>query len=165
MLPQLLGTAFLAILSFLSSTATAVGVTHVGRAVSLNLQKYLQDEIDWDEQKAYIVFNDNIERWPTSGQRTGPENSIPWSKGTANDAHRQFYVHDANRNIHITRYHFTVYSESLSQLYTTGNGVHPITQVRDNTNRFEFDKIWSLGRYSDRFIMRLTQTRNTGTNQ
>lgn len=119
--------------------------------------------MDWDEQKAYIVFTDNIQRWPLSGQRTGSENSIPWSKGTANDAHRQFYVHDADRNVHITRYHFSVYSPDLVTLYTVGNGAHTITQINGSDNRFEFEKIWSLGRYSDRFVMRLTMTLGTNT--
>ena len=107
-----------------------------------------------------------------NGQRIAPENSVTWGQGTAGDQHRQFYVYDADRNVHITKNHFTVYNAGLGQLYTTSNGptagvvnantltngVHPITQIFNNNNRYEFEKIYPLGRYTDRFIMRLTQT-------
>ena len=109
----------------------------------------------------YVVTSANIQRWPVSGDRIAAENSVPWSKGTLGDEHRQFYVYDGSRNVHITKNHLTIYSDSLSQLNTTSNTLHPITQITaDNINRYEFEKIYSLGGYTDRFILKMTMTRD-----
>ena len=90
-----------------------MSVSEVGRAMSLNFQGYLQEEIDWSQTKAYVVTDGGIQRWPMNGQRIAPENSVTWGQGTVGDMHRQFYVYDADRNVHITQNHLTVYNAGL----------------------------------------------------
>jgi len=106
--------AFWSLVTMLASNTLAVSVAEVGRATSLNFQSYLQDEIDWSETKAYVVTDNTIQRWPMNGQRIAPENQVTWGQGTVNDTHQQFYVYDADRNVHITANHLTVYNPGLS---------------------------------------------------
>ena len=60
-------TGIVSLVAMVAQSSFAVSVGDVGRAMSLNFQSYLQDEIDYSQTKAYVVTDTQIQRWPMNG--------------------------------------------------------------------------------------------------
>lgn len=148
-------------LATLMTSIRSISVKHEGRALSMNLMNELDDKIDWDDRKAYFLFNNSLQRWNMAGDNTVPENSVPWTGQVTGEHHRGMHIYNKDRFIHYTNNNFNVYTENLTLLNSSRNDLYAFT-FQDTSNSWEYDRHYSMRGYTDRFIMRLKLHKNGG---
>lgn len=145
----------------LITSIKSISLNHEGRALSMDLTQHLDDEIDWDDRKAYFLYNNSLQRWNMAGDNIAPENSVPWASQITGEHHRGIHVYNRDRFIHYTNNHFNVYTENLTLLNSSRNSLYAFT-FQDTSDSWEYDRHYSMRGYTDRFIMRLKLHKNGG---
>ena len=145
-------------LALASTVKAAITLESLGRAHSVNMYTYLDDQLDWDQEKMYLLQTYGIERWGLQGDNITPESRYLFTSDTTGDKLKGMFVHSQDRVIIFSGVRFFVLDAALNEQYAVRNT--DTNLCFDGTNRYQYDKIYDLGGYTDRFIMRLVHVKN-----
>lgn len=152
--------AVIGLIAGIATTINALTLNDQGRALGMNTFNHLGDEIDWDQRKAYFMFNNSLQRWNMAGDNIAPESSVPYTF-TNGEHHRGLHLYNKDRVVHYTNNNFNVLTSNLSLLNSSVNTQYGYT-FEDDAHSWEYDKHYSMRGYTDRFIQRLRLHKNGG---